>query len=184
MLYPAARMHRLLPALMLLVAGCTGSLDSSGSSGGPGGPDAGHVLGGGGGSGSGSGTHVTVDAASTTPTCRNAVTTNLGNGHHNPGQDCESSCHNHGFSVSGTLYTSGGAAASGATVTIVDGGGTVTDMVVQSNGNFYSLASVLFPYSIYVSDCPTLSEMTETVSQDVGCNSSACHGGSQGKIHL
>ena len=161
-----------------------GSLESSGSSGGPGEPDAGHSPTGGGGPGSGSGTHLTVDAGSTTPTCRNAVTANLDNGHHNPGQDCESSCHNHGFSLSGTLYTAGGAAASGATVTVVDSGGTVTDMVVQSNGNFYSLASVLFPYTIYVSDCPTLTPMTATVSQDIGCNNSGCHGGAQGKIHL
>src|SRR5580765_7165535 len=59
-----------------------------------------------------------------------------GDGHHNPGMDCFSSCHNHGFSVAGTLYQADGTTpASDATVTIVDATGNSQDIIASSNGN-------------------------------------------------
>src|SRR5678815_3370789 len=43
-----------------------------------------------------------------------------GDGHHNPGKSCFQACHNHGWTLAGTLYTNatGNTAFSGATISI------------------------------------------------------------------
>lgn len=145
--------------------------------------------GGGGGGGSGSGGGVTGDAGmgSGTNPCKNVVTTNLTDGHHNPGQDCMNGCHNHGFTLAGTLYNAAGTAALvGGSITVKDANGATFDMVAQQNGNFYTSKAIAFPISVYASECPTWTAMSATVpTGDGGCNKLGCHAtGAQGRIHL
>ncbi len=124
-------------------------------------------------------------AASLYP-CKN-MTTPSGNGHHNPGQDCTNSCHNHGFTVAGTLYAAGGTTAvAGATITVKDANGALVDLISQQNGNFYTTQAVAFPIAVYASACPTSVPMVSTVaSGNGGCNKSGCHAsGAQGHVHL
>lgn len=122
-------------------------------------------------------------------TCRNKVTP-LDNGHHNQGQDCQQSCHNHGFFLSGTAYTSpaGGTALVGATITFIDANGFVGDTQTSQNGNFWWAAlPIAFPVKIYLSSCPDIQQMGTMVdATGAGCNKAGCHagGGSAGRIHL
>ena len=62
-------------------------------------------------------------------------------------KDCLGSCHNHGFTLAGTLYESAtdNTGYAGATITIVDNNGTSYPLVVQANGNFYTTAAIAFP---------------------------------------
>jgi hypothetical protein len=154
-----------------------------GSSSGTGGPDAsgGMIDGSGGGSGSGSG--------SGNVACKPKVTA-VGSGHHNQGQDCMNSCHNHGFTLAGTLYNAAGTSPlSGATITVKDAAGHTIDLVSQGDGNFYTSSAVTFPATVVASECelsqtPTPMVMALT-SANRGCNQSGCHTSSgQGRIHL
>ena len=169
--------------LISFLAACTTTIDSTGpgSSGSPEAPDAGTTVGGGGGGGSGS------DAGTTSMfPCKDLGTAN-GNGHHNAGQDCMQGCHNHGFTLSGTLYNAAGTAAlPGATITVTDSAGKTFDLVTAQNGNFYTGQSVTFPISVYASACPTSMPMTASIANgNGGCNKSGCHAsGAQGHIHL
>jgi hypothetical protein len=103
------------------------------------------------------------------------------------------SCHDHNFTVAGTVYTTSGGStpAAGATVTVIDAKNNKTNLVVQSNGNFYGSPLVTFPLTVYASSCPTLTPMTATVASNdlsvaVGCNNTSCHasGGNPGVMHL
>ncbi|HUJ61980.1 MAG TPA: hypothetical protein VLX92_25920, partial [Kofleriaceae bacterium] len=86
-------------AAFALCAGCTGQLTSSGT------VDAGESGSDGRGSSAPSpdGPLATADGAAGF-TCRTG-TTSYSSGHHNPGQDCNGSCHDHGFTLAGTLFT-------------------------------------------------------------------------------
>lgn len=108
-----------------------------------------------------------------------------GDGHHNPGQDCMGSCHDHGFSLAGTLYLADGVTpASNATVTVVDKNGFSQDIIASTNGNFFSFIPVTFPVTITASMCPSTQVMV-TPATTGGCNAAACHGGApQGPAHL
>jgi hypothetical protein len=123
-------------------------------------------------------------------TCRNQVTSGNDQGHHNPGMDCMDSCHNHGFTAAGTLYTDAGGATivSGATVTVIDSIGNTYDFASQTNGNFYTSFALLPPISVYVSECPTIDMMAAQLATDAqgGCNQTGCHasGSTQGRVHL
>jgi len=131
------------------------------------------------------------DAAMSGPPCKNKVTS-YGSGHHNPGQDCMNSCHFHGFTLAGTLYSaaSGGTAVAGASITVKDASGQTFDIVSQADGNFYTSNPVSFPVTIYASECQisqTSQVMTDKVqSSGAGCNQSGCHssGGAQGRVHI
>jgi hypothetical protein len=130
------------------------------------------------------------DAGMQTPACKNKVTS-YGSGHHNPGQNCMSSCHNHGFTLAGTLYSSatGGTAVAGASITVKDSTGAMFDIVTQSNGNFYTSQSVHFPVTVYASECQ-ISQMSQVMTDSIatgqgGCSMTGCHTTSaQGRIHL
>ena len=130
------------------------------------------------------------DAAMTGPPCKNKVTS-VGSGHHHPGEDCMNSCHNHGFTLAGTLYASatGTAVVSGASITVKDAAGQMFDIVSQADGNFYTSTSVSFPVTVYASECQ-ISQMSQVMtdpvtSADKGCNQGGCHTPSaQGQIHL
>lgn len=109
-----------------------------------------------------------------------------GDGHHNPGQDCMNACHFHGFSVAGTLYLADGTTpANNATVTVVDANHNAQDLIVGTNGNFYSYLPVAFPITVSASLCPRTQMMVSAASAG-GCNASGCHapGGAQGVAHL
>jgi len=166
----------------MMIASCTGTIDT-GSTGGPEVADAG-IGGGGGGGGSGSpGTDAGVNAMFP---CKN-VATPPGNGHHNAGQDCLNGCHNHGFTLAGTLYNAAGTAAlPGASITVKDANGATFDMVAQQNGNFYTSNPIAFPITVYASECPASTPMTSAIATgNGGCNKSGCHAtGAQGRIHL
>lgn len=123
-------------------------------------------------------------------TCMNQVTTGNDQGHHNAGMDCMDGCHDHGFTLAGTLYTSsaGSTIVSGATIAAVDAFGNEFDMVSMTNGNFYTSFAITYPIAIYASECPTIQKMTMTINDSsmIGCNQSACHasGSTQGRVHL
>jgi hypothetical protein len=109
-----------------------------------------------------------------------------GDGKHNPGMDCNSSCHSHGFSVSGTLYLADGTTpASDATVTVTDALNNKQDVIVSTNGNFFSFLPVVYPITITASMCPSAQAMVSTATAG-NCNSTGCHepGGVQGTAHL
>lgn len=169
--------------LILLVMGCAGEI-GGGSGGGDGTtPDASSDVG----SGSGGGS-VPTDGGTANAMfpCKNLAAAN-GDGHHNAGQDCLNGCHNHGFTLAGTLYDAGGTnALPGGTITVKDANGAKFDMVAATNGNFYTSQAIVFPISVYASSCPTSSPMTASIaSGNGGCNKSGCHAsGAQGHIHL
>jgi hypothetical protein len=102
-----------------------------------------------------------------------------GDGHHNAGQDCMNGCHNHGFTIAGTVYSAvnGGAPVIGATVEITDGAGQKLKIVSQNNGNFYTSNPVTFPLTVNASSCPNIQAMTATVTgtNTIGCNKNGCH---------
>lgn len=122
-------------------------------------------------------------------TCRNKITMGLDNGHHNPGQDCQQGCHDHGFFMSGTMYSSasGGPPVVGASITFVDANGVTGDMQTNLNGNFWWSLPVAFPVRIIASMCPDIQPMMMMVdAAGAGCNKGGCHsgGGSPGRVHL
>ena len=61
-------------------------------------------------------------------------------GHHNTGKSCFENCHNHGFTLAGTLYlnSTGNTAFSGATITITDDNNQTPRYRRELDGNFYS----------------------------------------------
>jgi hypothetical protein len=125
------------------------------------------------------------DAPPTTMACKSANALH-GDGHHNPGMDCMGSCHAHGFSVAGTLYLADGTTpASDATVTIVDANHGTQDVIVSTDGNFFSYFPVAYPITVTSSLCPSIQTMV-TQATAGGCNASGCHepGGIQGTAHL
>lgn len=114
--------------------------------------------------------------------------TNYTTGEHNTGRSCMDSCHNHGFTLAGTLYTSptNNTGYAGATITIEDSANRTVDLVVNANGNFYTSQALSFPVIVMASECPNASKMTAQVTSGA-CNTSNCHaqvGGAAGQIHL
>jgi hypothetical protein len=104
----------------------------------------------------------------------------LGNGEHNPGQDCMNGCHDHGFTFAGTVFTSATSSTpfTGATVVVVDADNQIVSAQSQLNGNFFSTIAVKFPLTVLATSCPTVDHMTATVAGSgsaVGCNQTGCH---------
>jgi hypothetical protein len=97
-------------------------------------------------------------------------------------------CHNHGFTLSGTLFAAptGTTPLVGASITVVDANGAMFDMVSQRNGNFYTSNPVAFPVTLTASRCPDVQQMSAMVATgNGGCNKTGCHAtGAQGQIHL
>jgi hypothetical protein len=88
-------------------------------------------------------------------------------------------CHNHGFTIAGTVFSSasGSTAVTGATIRVVDANNQTVDIVSQLNGNFYTSTPVTFPLTVLATSCPTVDHMTATVAgtSTIGCNKSGCH---------
>jgi len=162
---------------VLVVSGCTGIIDGPASVGSdPNGPDA--------------GTDIDAPPGSSPDgagfSCRSKIA-NVGSGNHNAGMDCLGGCHNHGFTLAGTLFAPGTTTpVVGASITVTDASGASFDMVSQRNGNFYTSTKVTFPITIAASSCPDVAHMSASVpTGNGGCNKSGCHAsGAQGSIHL
>lgn len=169
---PARPMRVFLFALA--VSGCTGFVESGGGIGGD--------------SSATDAPGSSVDAAvdSSGAACR-AQITNVGSGNHHPGMNCMDGCHNHGFTLAGTLFAPGTTTpVVGATITVVDAANVSFDMVTQRNGNFYTSTRVTFPVAVAATSCPDLVHMAGQVTAgNGGCNAQGCHAtGGQGAIHL
>lgn len=183
-------MQRLAVVVVLLVSSCTGTIETGdlGSPGTGNGPDAGLGGGDGGGTGTGSGSG-SGSGSGAAFACKDKVVTGIGSGQHRAGQDCQSNCHNHGFTLSGTLYANaaGTTPMVGASITVQDAMGKTFDMVSQQNGNFYTSQSVTFPVTVTASSCPDVKPMVAKVAATgAGCNMSGCHtpGAGAGAINL
>jgi hypothetical protein len=116
--------------------------------------------------------------------CKNVVSPAPTLGRHNPGKSCFQSCHNHGFTLAGTLYTNatGNTGFAGATMSFVDAANKSFDLVVNSNGNFYTSQPITFPVLIIASACPSAVKM-EGSAPNGTCN--ACHvGATSDQMHL
>jgi hypothetical protein len=96
----------------------------------------------------------------------------------NPGRDCLSSCHNHGFAFGGTVYDSSGTGLSSVQVGIKLTSGQFYSVFSGSNGNFYYSGSGLnlAGADIRVRDANGERQMPTTSTSSGGCNS--CHDGS------
>jgi hypothetical protein len=109
-------------------------------------------------------------------------------GHHNAGQDCNQGCHNHGFTIAGTLFDSTGAGIGGAEVRLVDSTGQVISIYTAtggSQGNFYSKKSFVGPAHIGVRDAASTQTMITAIQSTAqapastggACNACHCAGG-------
>jgi hypothetical protein len=109
-----------------------------------------------------------------------------GDGKHNPTMDCMNGCHDHGFSIAGTLMMADlSTPASNATVTVVDANNFSQDIIAGTNGNFFSFLPVTYPIRITASMCPSTQVMVSQPTSGA-CNATGCHepGGVQGLMHL
>ena len=68
--------------------------------------------------------------------CEDLVTPAPDLGRHNPGKSCFQSCHAHGFTLAGTLYTNatGNTGFAGATMSFIDANSQTFELVVNANG--------------------------------------------------
>lgn len=129
-----------------------------------------------------------VDAAPGTGNglpCENNMTP-PGDGHHNTGKSCFQNCHNHGFTLAGTLYNNatGNSAFVGATITVIDSNNKTVKMVTHQNGNFYTSEALAFPVLTMASSCPSAVRMNASTPNG-NCNVDGCHpGGTNQQIHL
>jgi hypothetical protein len=151
--------------------------------------------------GPGSGSNEVIDAAVDAPPklmwpdaapgmgtnlpCENTIANPTIDGRHNTGQSCFQSCHNHGFTLAGTLYTNstGNTGFKGATVTVTDNNGAVKKPVVAANGNFYTKDPVAFPVLVIASACPSAVKMIHSTTNG-DCNKAGCHNGGPYQMHL
>jgi hypothetical protein len=118
--------------------------------------------------------------------CKAPVTGNLPNGNHNPGMDCQGACHDHGFTLSGTVFedSTSNAPAVGATVNVRDKTLKTLTMITASNGNFYTMEHFEYPFRVWVSSCPDVELMPDSVDTNTGlgasCNQGICHNNAAG----
>ena len=152
--------------------------------------------------GTGSGSNQIIDAAVDAPPklmwpdaapgsgtmlpCENTIANPTIDGRHNTGQSCFQSCHNHGFTIAGTLYTSptNNTGFKGATVSVTDNNGVVKKLVVAANGNFYTKEAVTFPVLVIASACPSAVKMNNSTTNG-DCNKAGCHNATAGaQMHL
>lgn len=153
------------------------------------------------GNGSGSGSGSAADAAVDAPKvmwidaaggsgsdlpCENPANYSGIDGHHEPGKSCFQACHNHGFTLAGTLYTNatGNSPFAGATITVVDATNKTVKIVTAANGNFYTKDAIAFPALVMASSCPSAVRMeAAVVTSGRACNT--CHvGGTNDQMHL
>lgn len=128
-----------------------------------------------------------IDAANGSGTnlpCEDLVSPAPDLGRHNPGKSCFQSCHDHGFTLAGTLYTNatGNTGFAGATMSFIDANNQPFELVVNTNGNFHTKQAIAFPVLVIASACPSAVKM-EAAATTGNCNS--CHvGGTPSQMHL
>ena len=117
--------------------------------------------------------------------CEDTVADPAIDGRHNTGKSCFDSCHNHGFTIAGTLYTNstGNTGFKGATITVTDNNGAVKKIVTAANGNFYTREAVAFPVLVVASACPSAVKMNNSTTTG-DCNNANCHPGGPLQMHL
>ena len=95
----------------------------------------------------------------------------------NTGQDCMSSCHNHGFALGGTVYDSSGKPKSQVEIGVKLTSGQFISVFSGSDGNFHYSGSGLNLASadIRVRDATGESQMPVNSASSGACNS--CHTG-------
>jgi hypothetical protein len=170
-----------------------GAPGSGGSSGRPdagrdSGPDSGNGgsgLGGavstGGGNTAGTGGGGTGTGGTTSSTFwPNAYKPTTGSNGMNTGQDCMSSCHNHGFALGGTVYDSSGKPKAQVEIGIKPTSGSFVSVFTGSDGNFhYSGAGLnLAGADIRIRDSAGEAQMPTNPSSSGACN--GCHTGGTG----
>jgi len=107
-------------------------------------------------------------------------------GNHEAGHDCMSSCHNHGFTLAGTLFDANGAGVGGAEVRLVDANGKVISVYTDnrggsSQGNFYSSQAFVGPAHVGTRNATNLQDMhtaiqsTAQTPASTGGACNACH---------
>jgi len=114
------------------------------------------------------------------PPCQNKVVdaAQIPDGHHFPGQDCMGACHDHGFTLGGTLLTKNKAVNPGGVITITDAMQKTISVTAGTNGNFYTSELLVFPLKVYASACPDVAEMVSEVKEgEGGCAKGGCHTG-------
>lgn len=119
------------------------------------------------------------------PPCQNAVTApaDIPDGHHFPGQDCMGSCHDHGFTLGGTLLKQDKSVYPGGIITVIDANQKTVHITAGNNGNFYTSEPLVFPLTTYASACPDVAPMISTVKEgEGGCAKGGCHTGTAGGI--
>ncbi len=117
------------------------------------------------------------------PTCSDVVAP-IGDGHHNPGEDCLS-CHHQGgmdgappFTFAGTMYEDSGGTTplAGGSFHLIDAIGNDVLVQTEANGNFYSYELLQFPVVAFRATCPDVHRMLAPIHDtDGSCNASGCH---------
>jgi len=106
-------------------------------------------------------------------------------GHHNPGQDCMGSCHNHGFTFAGTIYDGSGTAVSGAEIRLVDSTGQGISVYAGTDGNFYTTTAWTGSAMVGARNATNTQLMVVSISSSQGgCNSCHASGGTTSPVHL
>jgi hypothetical protein len=104
-------------------------------------------------------------------------------GHHNAGQSCMSSCHNHGFTFAGTVYDANGVGVGGAEVRLVDATGQAVSVYTDNSGgstqgNFYSSQAFTGPAHVGVRNAASAQNMVtaiQTTAQAPAPTGGACN---------
>ncbi len=95
------------------------------------------------------------------------------------------SCHDHGFTLAGTVTNGSGQPVVGAEVRLVDARNKAISMYTGSKGNFYTSASWTAPATVGVRNASAKNVMaTALVASSGGCNGCHASGGTQAAIHL
>jgi hypothetical protein len=109
----------------------------------------------------------------------------VGRGTHNAGKNCMGGCHNHGFTLAGTVTDGAGSGVGGVEVRLVDANKKKISVYSGSNGNFYSSSSWVAPATVGVRNASAKNVMvTSLAASNGGCNGCHATGGTQSKIHI
>jgi hypothetical protein len=104
---------------------------------------------------------------------------------HNARQDCMGGCHDHGFTLAGTLTDGKGNGVAGAEVRLVDASGKVISVHTGSNGNFHSSTPFAGPAKVGARDATNKALMVTTLQPaSGGCNGCHATGATTAPIHL
>tara|TARA_R110002096_G_scaffold250980_1_gene443578 strand:+ start:14720 stop:15286 length:567 start_codon:yes stop_codon:yes gene_type:complete len=135
-----------------------------------------------------------IDAQAVDDDCELAVTPN-NDGNHNPGQSCiVAGCHDGNtqdaplWTLAGTAYTdiNGTTPLAGGTILYTDANNAEIKIITDTNGNFYTAQTILFPIQVAGSRCPNTLPMVAAVADAAmaNCNQGGCHGTGDSRIYV